>query len=111
MSNSKFQQAPHNIPGPIEVTNEVLDAISQPPMSHVAPAFVQMFRECMQMTRKVLYTANAVPFIIAGSGTLGWDQVACNLVEAGEHALVVSTGYFGDGLGTVYGLIVHASIV
>lgn len=39
----------------------------------------------------------AQPFIISGSGTLGWDLVAANLVEAGESALVLSTGYFGDG--------------
>lgn len=60
-------------------------------MSHVSPAFVQIFRECMQMTqsvlcarflrilvndnRKVLYTERGLPFILAGSGTLGWDQV------------------------------------
>lgn len=39
----------------------------------------------------------AQPFVISGSGTLGWDLVAANLLEAGENALVLSTGYFGDG--------------
>ncbi|KAK0446671.1 PLP-dependent transferase [Armillaria borealis] len=100
MPESKIQQAPHKIlaiPGPIEVTNEVLDAISQPPMSHVSPGFVKIFRECMDMTRQVLYTTTGMPFIIAGSGTLGWDEVSSNLVEPGEAALVVNTGYFGDG--------------
>ena len=28
--------------------------------------------------RKVLYTTQGLPFIIAGSGTLGWDQVRCS---------------------------------
>jgi alanine-glyoxylate transaminase/serine-glyoxylate transaminase/serine-pyruvate transaminase len=27
------------------------------------------------MTRDVLFTQSAQPFIIAGSGTLGWDEV------------------------------------
>lgn len=66
------------------------------------------------MIRDVLYTEHAQPFIISGSGTLGWDQerlfalklslgsvlnvsqVASNLVEPGENALVLNTGYFGD---------------
>lgn len=39
----------------------------------------------------------STPFILAGSGTFGWDQVGANLVETGDHVLVVSTGYFGDG--------------
>ncbi|KAK0501243.1 PLP-dependent transferase [Armillaria luteobubalina] len=90
MPESKIQQ--RNIPGPIEVTNEVLDAISQPPMSHASPGFVKIFRECMDMTRQVLYTSTGMPFIIAGR-----SQVSSNLVEPGEAALVVNTGYFGDG--------------
>jgi len=49
------------------------------------------------MTRKVVDSQDGQPFIIAGSGTLGWDQVAANLVEPGEDVLVLKTGYFGDG--------------
>lgn len=48
------------------------------------------------VVREVLYTKDAQPFLIAGSGTLGWDQVAANLVEPGENALVLHSGYFGD---------------
>ncbi len=29
------------------------------------------------------------------SGTLGWDLVAVNLIEQGDKALVVNSGYFG----------------
>ena len=39
---------------------------------------------------------SAQPFVVSGSGTLGWDITASNLVERGENALVVNTGYFGD---------------
>ncbi|KAF9462960.1 PLP-dependent transferase [Collybia nuda] len=85
------------IPGPIEVTDEVLRAVAQPPVSHVSPQFVGVFRDCLNMTRQVVDTRTGQPFIIAGSGTLGWDQVASNLVEPGESVLVLHTGYFGDG--------------
>ncbi|KAH0582978.1 hypothetical protein H2248_010871 [Termitomyces sp. 'cryptogamus'] len=105
----KSNQQPNKllaIPGPVEVTDEVLHAIAQPPLSHVSPEFVSIFQECMQMTRKVVETRDGLPFLISGSGTLGWDQVAANLVEPGENVLVLQTGYFGAGFADcikVYG--------
>lgn len=70
-----------------------------PSESHTGPGFVATFGEALSMLRKLFQTTDpsAQPFIISGSGTLGWDLVAANLVEAGEHALVLSTGYFSDG--------------
>ncbi|OJT02875.1 Alanine--glyoxylate aminotransferase 1 [Trametes pubescens] len=96
---STFKQEPHKllvIPGPIEVTDEVLYANAHPSMSHVSPDFIPVFGDCLRMTRQVLYTADAQPFLISGSGTLGWDQVSANLVEPGENVLVLNSGYFGD---------------
>ena len=60
------------------------------------------------MLRQLFQTTDpaAQPFVINGSGTLGWDLVAANLVEAGENALVLSTGYFSDSFAdclTTYG--------
>ncbi|KAL0580593.1 hypothetical protein V5O48_001418 [Marasmius crinis-equi] len=104
-----FHQLPHKlllIPGPIEVSDEVLFANAHPSMSHIAPEFIPVFGDCIKMTRKALLTSEGQPFLIAGSGTLGWDQVASNLVEAGENALVLHSGYFGDSFAdclTVYG--------
>ncbi|KAL9120607.1 MAG: hypothetical protein Q9187_002833, partial [Circinaria calcarea] len=36
------------------------------------------------------------PFVVSGSGTLGWDMVAANLAERGDDVLVLHTGYFAD---------------
>jgi alanine-glyoxylate transaminase/serine-glyoxylate transaminase/serine-pyruvate transaminase len=47
-----------------------------------------------------MLTEHGQPFLIAGSGTLGWDQVAVNLVEPGENVLVLHSGYFGDSFKT-----------
>lgn len=79
--------------------------------SHVGPAFVATFGETLSMLRQLFQTSStaAQPFVISGSGTLGWDIVAANLVEAGEAALVLSTGYFGDAFAdclTTYGAAV-----
>lgn len=96
-----FQQAPHDllvIPGPIEVADSVLYANAHPSMSHVSKDFVPVFGDSIRMTREVLFAGeNTQPFLISGSGTLGWDQAAANLVEEGEEALVLHSGYFADG--------------
>ncbi|KAJ4142677.1 hypothetical protein NW754_010118 [Fusarium falciforme] len=95
-------QPPHAtllIPGPIEFDDAVLQSMSHYSESHVGPGFVNTFGETLSMTRKLFQSTDpaAQPYVISGSGTLGWDLVAANLVEAGEDALVLSTGYFGDG--------------
>jgi len=97
---SPFHQESHDllvIPGPIEVADSVLYANAHPSMSHVGKDFISVFGDCIRMTREVLYAGNTTqPFLISGSGTLGWDQVAANLVEEGDEALVLNSGYFGD---------------
>jgi len=98
-SNIPFKQEPHKllvIPGPIEVADDVLYANAHPSMSHTSPNFIKVFGDCIRMIRTVLYSPNSQPFLIAGSGTLGWDQVASNLVQPGENVLVLNSGYFGD---------------
>jgi alanine-glyoxylate transaminase/serine-glyoxylate transaminase/serine-pyruvate transaminase len=87
--------------GPIEFHEDVLQAMATPATSHVAPNFIPALGESIELLRKVLFTSGQ-PFIIAGSGTLGWDMTACNLVEAGEDVLVCNSGYFGDRFGEWY---------
>lgn len=96
------------IPGPIEFDDAVLQSMSHYSESHVGPGFVTTFGEALTMLRSLFQTSNPTsqPFILSGSGTLGWDLVAANLVEAGEDVLVLSTGYFSEGFAdclAVYG--------
>ncbi|KAK0539142.1 hypothetical protein OC842_001076 [Tilletia horrida] len=96
---SAFKQEAHKllvIPGPIEVADDVLFANAHPSMSHVSPDFVPVFGDSIRMLRQVLYAPSSQPFIVAGSGTLGWDMAAANVVEPGEDVLVLNSGYFGD---------------
>ncbi|KAH0836615.1 PLP-dependent transferase [Lanmaoa asiatica] len=86
-----------SIPGPIEISDKVLYAGTQPSMSHMSLDFAGAFRDSVRMTRLVLNTHDGQPFLIAGSGTLGWDQVSANLVEPDENVLVLNCGYFADG--------------
>ncbi|EED23967.1 aminotransferase, class V, putative [Talaromyces stipitatus ATCC 10500] len=99
--NKMSSQPAHStllIPGPIEFDDAVLQSMSHYAESHVGPAFVRTFGESLTLLRKLFQTTDPAsqPFIISGSGTLGWDIVASNLIERGEEALVLHTGYFGD---------------
>lgn len=84
------------IPGPIEFEPEVLHAMSIPTASHVAPDFIEAFGNTLELMRAVWKAPKGQPFIVSGSGTLAMDMAAANLVEQGDHVLVISSGYFGN---------------
>jgi len=84
------------IPGPIEFTPEVMRAMGMPTTSHVAPNFINIFGEAIELLRQVFLSPTGQPFIMAGSGTLAMDMAAANLIEEGDGVLVVNTGYFSD---------------
>ncbi|KAH0304690.1 PLP-dependent transferase, partial [Aureobasidium melanogenum] len=100
-------QPPHPallIPGPIEFDDQVLQAMSHFSESHVGAPFVKTFGETLTMLRKLFQTQDPAsqPFVISGSGTLGWDQVAANLAEPGDDVLVLHTGYFADSFADCF---------
>jgi len=84
------------IPGPVEFTPDVMRAMGMPTTSHVAENFIEVFGQSIEDLRKVFLSPAGQPFIVAGSGTLAMDMAAANLVEPGDKALVVNTGYFSD---------------
>jgi len=84
------------IPGPINFDPGVLRAMSAPTAGHVAPEFIARFGEALDWTKQIFKAPSGMPFVIAGSGTLAMDIAACNLIEPGDRALVISTGYFGE---------------
>jgi alanine-glyoxylate transaminase/serine-glyoxylate transaminase/serine-pyruvate transaminase len=65
---------------------------------------VNCFSEVLRNLRKLFQTTDPAsqPFVISGSGTLGWDQVAANLAEPGDEVLVLHTGYFADSFADCF---------
>lgn len=97
------------IPGPIEFTPEVLRAMGMATASHIAPNFIEVFGQALERLRQVFLCPNGQPFVVAGSGTLAMDIAAANLLEPGDKALVVNTGYFSDRFAAIlerYGAVV-----
>jgi alanine-glyoxylate transaminase/serine-glyoxylate transaminase/serine-pyruvate transaminase len=89
------------IPGPIEFEPAVLAAMGAPTTSHLAPNFIEAFGRALENLRKVFLSDDGQPFVLAGSGTLAMDSAAANLIEPGDKALVVNTGYFSDRFGAI----------
>jgi alanine-glyoxylate transaminase/serine-glyoxylate transaminase/serine-pyruvate transaminase len=84
------------IPGPIEFDPAVLAALGAPTTSHLAPNFIEAFGQALERMGEVFQCQEGQPFVLAGSGTLAMDCAGANLVEPGDKALVVNTGYFSD---------------
>ncbi|KAK6510052.1 hypothetical protein TWF481_004765 [Arthrobotrys musiformis] len=111
--NKMSAQAEHPtvlIPGPIEFDDAVLQAMATPSESHVGMPFVNVFGDTLTQLRQLFISTSpdAQPLILSGSGTLGWDVVASNIIEPGDEVLVLHTGYFGDSFSdclTTYGAV------
>ena len=89
------------IPGPVEFTPEVMRAMGMPTGSHIAPNFIDAFGQALERLRQVFLCPSGQPFVVAGSGSLAMDMAAANLIEPGDKALVVNTGYFGDRFAAI----------
>lgn len=90
-------------PGPVEFEDSVLQEMSVRGISHLDPATIEVFGQCLEDMRKVFLAPDGQPLIVTGSGTLGWDMTGANLIDDGDNALVINTGYFGDNFGECLG--------
>lgn len=102
------------IPGPVEVSPEVLRAFSRPPPGHGQSVVVKAFGDSLARMRTVWRAGEgARPFMVAGSGTLAMDMAAVNLLDPGDEALLVDTGYFAARMRLVLehrGVKVHTVV-
>lgn len=94
------------VPGPTPVVDEVYEALASETRGHTDPRFVEIFKQSIEMTKKLFSTDGEV-YVVAGSGTLAMEMAVVNTVAEGERLLVISHGYFGDRftpLGKAYGI-------
>jgi len=89
------------IPGPIEFEPAVLSAMGEPTTSHVAPGFIDAFGQALEQLHRVFGSPSGQPLVLAGSGTLAMDCAGANLVEPGDKALVINTGYFSERFAAI----------
>src|SRR4051794_1487642 len=90
------------IPGPVEISPAVLAAAGGPPPGHVSPRLIEAFGASLGRMRQVWQAdAASQPFILTGSGTLAMEVAAANLLEPGDRALVLNTGFFSERMSEI----------
>lgn len=90
------------IPGPVELSPAVKAANAEPPRGHTSPELITSFGSALRNLRTVWGASDDhQPFVFAGSGTLAMEVAATNLLDPGDRALVVDTGYFSDRMAQI----------
>src|SRR3954447_12332832 len=80
--------------GPTPLPPAVSNAMAEPILYHRAPAFVELYANCLDGLKRVFQTENDV-LTFASSGSGGLESAVANLAPAGK-ALVASCGKFGE---------------
>jgi aspartate aminotransferase-like enzyme len=83
------------IPGPVELSSEVLLAMARPPMGHRTPDFEEILEECWNILREVFQTREDV-MILTGSGTSAMEAAVASTIKRGEEVICIGGGKFGE---------------
>jgi alanine-glyoxylate transaminase/serine-glyoxylate transaminase/serine-pyruvate transaminase len=81
------------IPGPTNVPDRVLRAISAPTIDHRGPEFGALGTEILE-TIKPVFGTNRPVVIYPASGTGAWEAALVNTLSPGDRVLCFETGHF-----------------
>jgi alanine-glyoxylate transaminase/serine-glyoxylate transaminase/serine-pyruvate transaminase len=81
------------IPGPTNVPDRVLRALSQPTIDHRGPEFARMTKEVFEGLQKLIKTSGKV-ILYPSSGTGSWEAALVNTLSPGDRMLMFETGHF-----------------
>ncbi|RPJ10257.1 MAG: aminotransferase class V-fold PLP-dependent enzyme [Deltaproteobacteria bacterium] len=81
------------IPGPTNVPERVLRAISQATIDHRGPEFAELALEVFHGLQTIFSTTGPV-VIYPSSGTGAWEASLVNTLSPGDKVLMFETGYF-----------------
>lgn len=90
-------------PGPSDVPDRVLRALSQPTIGHLDPAFLALLDQIRAQLQAVFSTDNEMTIAMSGTGSSGMETLFANLVEPGDRALIGVNGVFGTRMVDVAG--------
>lgn len=85
------------IPGPVELSPEVLMEMAKPMMGHRTPDFEEILIDCWSNLKKIFQTKNDIA-LITGSGTAGIDGAIASTVQEGDEVINITGGKFGERL-------------
>ena len=94
------------IPGPTNVPDEVLRAMSAPTIDHRGPEFGRLGLEVLEALGPVFATSQPV-VVYPSSGTGAWEAALVNTLSPGDTVLAFETGHFAllwQAMATALGL-------
>jgi len=81
------------IPGPTNVPDRILRALSQPTLDHRGPEFARLARDVIEGL-KLLFKTSGTTVIYPSSGTGAWEAALVNTLSPGDKLLMFETGHF-----------------
>jgi serine---pyruvate transaminase len=93
-------------PGPTPVPESVMLTMAEPIIHHRHPEFQEILTSINENLKYLFQTAQGV-MTLTSSGTGGMEASVCNLLSAGDTAIFVNGGKFGERWGeilTAYGV-------
>jgi len=81
------------IPGPTNVPQRILRALSRPTIDHRGPEFAELSLEVLTGLQRIFQTSGPV-VIYPSSGTGAWEAALVNTLSPGDKVLMFETGHF-----------------
>ena len=94
-------------PGPTNIPDSVLRAMSRPTIDFNDPEFIAVYEQAVRGLKRVLRTEGEL-FFYTASGHGSWEATLVNLLSPGDAVLVLESGYFSEGwseMATKLGLV------
>lgn len=82
-------------PGPTNVPDSILQALSLPTIGHLDPAFLGIMDQVGDRLRHCFQTSNSLTFVLSAPGSIGMETSFVNLLEPGDKVVVCINGVFG----------------
>jgi alanine-glyoxylate transaminase/serine-glyoxylate transaminase/serine-pyruvate transaminase len=83
------------IPGPSNVPDRILRAMSMPTMNHRSPEFATLGLRALEGIKTIFKTEHPV-VIYPASGTGAWEAALVNTLSPGDQVLMYETGHFAS---------------
>jgi len=88
------------IPGPADVSDEVLAEMNTSAMPHYGEEWVPIYTETVQALQQIFHTQNDL-FLMVGPGSAALEAALSSLVRPEDRVLIPSNGFFGQRLREV----------
>lgn len=81
------------IPGPSNLPDRVLRAMSRPLIDHRGPEFAELTRSLLRRLRQIFKAGGSI-VVYPASGTGAWEAALVNTLSPGDRVLAFETGHF-----------------